>query len=127
MALIKDNHIAAAGGLPVALQRMREYLAREGISVLIDVEVASDDDLQQALDNDAEWIMLDNMSTSRIKDAVQRIRAKNAGIKIEVSGGVTLSNIREIAECGVDYISIGALTHSAPSLDFSLNVRKIVK
>jgi len=127
MALIKDNHIAAAGGLSVALTRMRDYLARQGKNVEIDVEVASDDDLQKALDNDAKWIMLDNMNTSRIREAVRKIRAKDAKIKIEVSGGVTIANLREIAECGVDYISIGALTHSAPSLDFSLNVRRINK
>jgi len=127
MALIKDNHIEAAGGLSVALKRTFGYLAEAGKDIPVEVEVATDDDLDQALNEGASWIMLDNMDIGRIRGAVRRIRAKDSRIKIEVSGGVILSGLREIAECGVDYISVGALTHSAPSLDFSLNVSKISK
>ncbi|MBU1319411.1 MAG: carboxylating nicotinate-nucleotide diphosphorylase [candidate division Zixibacteria bacterium] len=125
MALIKDNHIEAAGGLSIALKRTFDYLADAGRDIPVDVEVATDDDLEQALSGGASWIMLDNMDIGRIRDAVSKIREKDDRIKIEVSGRVTLSGLREIAECGVDYISVGALTHSAPSLDFSLNVSKI--
>ncbi|MFH1893198.1 MAG: carboxylating nicotinate-nucleotide diphosphorylase [Candidatus Zixiibacteriota bacterium] len=127
MALIKDNHIEAAGGISVALKRTFRYLADAGRDIPVDVEVATDDDLEQALCEGASWIMLDNMDIGRIRDAVSKIREKDDRIKIEVSGGVTLSGLREIAECGVDYISVGALTHSAPSLDFSLIVNKISK
>lgn len=124
MILIKDNHIRAAGSVSAALKRCRDYVDETGCEVPIEIEASSGTELEQALASGATRIMLDNMHTAQVKEAVERIRRASGDIKIEISGGVTLANVRELAECGVDYISVGALTHSAPSLDFSLNIVK---
>ncbi len=112
--LIKENHIMAAGSLKKAVQRCRDYAAH---CAKIEVETESLSDVREALDAGAEIIMLDNMSPSQIRQAVAIIN-KNA--IIEISGGITLATIADYALPGVDVISIGALTHSAPAADFSM-------
>jgi nicotinate-nucleotide pyrophosphorylase (carboxylating) len=124
MILIKDNHIRAAGSVSAALKRCLDYVEETSREVPIEIEAGSGAELEQALDSGATRIMLDNMGTAQVREAVEKIRRVSDDIKIEISGGVTLANVRELAECGVDYISVGALTHSAPSLDFSLNIVK---
>lgn len=117
--LIKENHIAAAGGLAKAVYAART--AQPGKA--IEVEVRNLDETAYALGTGADRLLLDNMSAASIRDAVA-LRDQNAGgpdgVSLEASGGVTLENVREIAETGVEFISVGALTHSAPTLDFSM-------
>jgi nicotinate-nucleotide pyrophosphorylase (carboxylating) len=117
MVLIKDNHIKVAGGIEKAISKFSSFTQS-----LIEIEVKDIRDLKKALRYPINWIMLDNMSISEIKESVEIIKTKDPRIRIEVSGGVKLSNVREIAETGVDYISVGALTHSAPAIDMSLKV-----
>jgi nicotinate-nucleotide pyrophosphorylase (carboxylating) len=112
--LVKDNHIAAAGGLASALQKLR---ARVGHLVRIEVEVDTLDQLEDALNFPIEAVLLDNMDVETLKKAVALV---NGRVVTEASGGVTLENVGEIAKTGVDLISVGALTHSARSLDSSL-------
>lgn len=113
MILIKDNHIDFAGSLGEAVRRARAAASH----LPIEVEARSLDDVETALELSVNWIMLDNMTLDMIRQAV----ALNAGrSQLEVSGNVTLANVRQIAETGVDYISSGALTHSAPVFDVSL-------
>ena len=117
MVLIKDNHIDFAGSLTEAVTRTRAA----GSSLAIEVEARSITDVAEALDMGVNRIMLDNMSLSEMREAV----ALNDGrAKLEASGNVTLANVRRIAETGVDYISIGALTHSVQALDVTLKVVK---
>jgi len=120
--LIKDNHIALAGGVRRAVE-----LARQSASHLmkIEVEVASQAQLREALAAPADVIMLDNMPLEEMRDSVKLIRDNNPAISIELSGGVTLENVRAFAECGVDLISVGAITHSAPAVDISLKIRPL--
>jgi nicotinate-nucleotide pyrophosphorylase (carboxylating) len=114
--LIKDNHIAVAGGLKQAVRAAKKKLNT------IEVETSTLGEVKDAIGSGVSRIMLDNMSIAGIKKAVQLIRSSKSKIEIEVSGGITLKNIRKIAGTGIDYISIGALTHSAPALDISLKV-----
>ena len=118
-AMIKDNHIQAAGGIAPALARLRAGL---GHMVRIEVEVDSLAQLEEALANGADTILLDNMSFSDLRRAVA-LASSNLGGKavLEASGNVTLATVRAIAETGVDYISSGAITHSAPNLDIGLD------
>src|SRR6185295_4203944 len=120
--LIKDNHIALAGGVKRAVE-----LARQSASHLmkIEVEVASQAQLREALAAPADVIMLDNMPLEEARESVKLIRDQSAAISIELSGGVTLENVRAFAECGVDLISVGAITHSAPAVDISLKIRPL--
>jgi nicotinate-nucleotide pyrophosphorylase (carboxylating) len=117
--LIKENHIAAAGGLAKAVYAARNAQPDKAI----EVEVRNLDETAYALGTGADRLLLDNMSPDSMREAVA-LRDQNAGgpdgASLEASGGVTLENVREIAETGVDFISIGALTHSAPTLDFSM-------
>ncbi len=124
MILIKDNHIQAAGSVAAAVRRCFDYVSGVNGRLQIEVEAGSAEELEQALASGAGWIMLDNMHVEQIREAVGKIRRRSADIRIEVSGGVTFENVRRLAECGVDYISVGALTHSARSLDFSLSVAR---
>lgn len=112
--LIKDNHIAAAGGIAKAVA-----LARQGASHLnkIEVEVTDLAGLEAALAAGADAVMLDNMDLEAMAEAVRRVAGR---VPLEASGGVNLTNVGEIAATGVDYISVGALTHSAPAVDLSL-------
>jgi len=114
--LIKDNHIAAVGSIKKAVG-----LARR-LSKKIEVEAKTMVQVREAIESGATRIMLDNMSIGNLKTAVKLIRSKNRKIEIEASGGISLGNIGKIAKTGVDYISIGALTHSAPAMDISLKV-----
>jgi nicotinate-nucleotide pyrophosphorylase (carboxylating) len=116
--LIKENHIAAAGGIAQAVRRARE--ARPELP--IEVEVRDLAELDEALAADAPRILLDNMDLATLRAAVQRTAGRAT---LEASGGVTLPALREIAETGVDFMSIGALTHSAPALDLSLLLEPI--
>ena len=114
--LIKDNHIRAAGGITAAVHAARQ---RVGPAQLVEVEVTNADELEEALVAGADLILLDNHTPEDLRAAV----AHNAGrAKLEASGGITLDNLAEIVRTGVDYISLGALTHSAPAIDFSLEI-----
>ena len=115
--LIKENHIAAAGGVAEAIRR-----ARVGIDHLkkIEIEVTTFEELNQALDAGADAILLDNMTPDQVKDAVKQVSGR---VPLEVSGGVHLGNAREYAQAGVDFISVGALTHSFKSADISLELK----
>jgi nicotinate-nucleotide pyrophosphorylase (carboxylating) len=113
--LIKDNHIAAAGGVSAAMERARR------IRMPVEVEVDTLEQLQEALDSGAETILLDNMSPELLRRSVE-ITAGRA--RLEASGGMTLEGAVAAAKAGVDRISVGALTHSAPALDVSLEVTK---
>jgi nicotinate-nucleotide pyrophosphorylase (carboxylating) len=115
--LVKDNHIAAAGGLAKALERLR---ARNGHLVRVEVEVDTLDQLKEALNYRIDAVLLDNMDVATLKKAVALVQGR---IVTEASGGVTLENVREIASTGVDVISVGALTHSPRNLDSSLEWR----
>jgi nicotinate-nucleotide pyrophosphorylase (carboxylating) len=117
--LIKNNHIALAGGVVEALERTHRN--RRGTQP-IEVEVRSLDELDLALQHGAEAILLDNMSVEAVRAAVARIRKLEKPLPLECSGGVGLDNVRAYAETGVDFISVGALTHSAPAVDMSLRM-----
>lgn len=112
--LIKENHIAAAGGLGAAVKRARELSPH---TLKIEVETASMADVQEALDARADIIMLDNMTITELKEAVALIDGRAL---VEASGGVNLDTVQDIAETGVDYISVGALTHSVKAADISM-------
>jgi nicotinate-nucleotide pyrophosphorylase (carboxylating) len=117
--LIKNNHIALAGGVVSALERAHKN--RRGAQI-IEIEVRSLEELEQALTHGGEAILLDNMSVEDVKQAVERCSQSEHRIPLEVSGGVTLENVRAYAETGVNFISVGALTHSAKAVDMSLRV-----
>lgn len=118
MILIKDNHIDFAGGIEKAIQRAQQYLADNNKNLKIEVESRNLDDIKKILSiGGVHRIMLDNFNIEDTKRAVEIIQNK---METESSGGITLENIREYAECGVDYISVGALTHQIKSLDLSL-------
>lgn len=114
--LLKDNHLRAAGGVGGAIQRIWRNLPP---TVKIEVEVSNLAEVEEALRMRADIVLLDNMPLAEIQKAVQLV---NRRAKIEVSGGVTLENVREIAATGVDFISVGALTHSVKALDCSLEL-----
>lgn len=120
--LIKDNHLAALGFGPDPIPRVI-HLAREryGHSVVLEIEVDTLDQLDAALAAGPDIVLLDNMSTDQLREAVARRNAVAPGIALEASGGITLETLRGIAETGVDRISIGALTHSARALDIALD------
>ncbi|HIA02998.1 MAG TPA: carboxylating nicotinate-nucleotide diphosphorylase [Myxococcales bacterium] len=117
--LIKDNHIDAGGGIAGAVTGARGF-APHGLAV--EVEVRNLDELNQAIEAGADIALLDNMNLETLKLAAAR--AREAGLLSEASGGVTLATVRAIAECGVDLISVGALTHSSPSVDIHMKVRR---
>jgi nicotinate-nucleotide pyrophosphorylase (carboxylating) len=117
--LIKNNHIALAGGIAEALERAHRN--RRGEQV-IECEVRSLDELELALQHGAEAILLDNMTPEQVKQAVERASRHTRRMPLEVSGGVVLENVRAYAETGVDYISVGALTHSARAVDMSMRI-----
>jgi nicotinate-nucleotide pyrophosphorylase (carboxylating) len=117
--LIKNNHISLGGGIEKVLQRAHE-LRKPGQT--IDIEVRTFAELEKALDNGAESLLLDNMIPTDIKKAVGIVRGRGLTIPIEASGGITIENIRKYALAGVDYISVGALTHSAVAVDLSMKI-----
>jgi len=115
MILIKDNHIAAAGGIPVAVERARTAYP----DLPIEVEVERMDQLEVALALDVDRIMLDNMDLAEMRQAIRLAAGRTP---LEASGNVDLAYVTEVAATGVDYISIGALTHSAPAFDISMRI-----
>ena len=119
-ALIKDNHVVAAGGVAEAFRAVRERYP----DLPIEVEIDRLDQLEAVLDEGAEEILLDNFTIEDTSQAVQVVknRAKNR-VALEASGGLTLESARDVAETGVDYLAVGALTHSAPALDIALDLR----
>jgi nicotinate-nucleotide pyrophosphorylase (carboxylating) len=117
--LIKNNHISLGGGIEKVLQRAHE-LRKPGQT--IDIEVRSFEELERALDNGAESLLLDNMTPAEVKKAVGIVRGRGLTMPIEASGGILLENIRSYALAGVDYISVGALTHSAVAVDLSMKI-----
>lgn len=114
--LIKDNHIAVAGGVVPALRAAKNFV---GHLVKIEIEVDTLDQLQEVLAEGADVVLLDNMTTDQLREAVQMIGGR---MRSEASGGVALDAVKNIAETGVDLISAGALTHSAPTLDLGLDI-----
>jgi nicotinate-nucleotide pyrophosphorylase (carboxylating) len=117
--LIKNNHISLGGGLPKVLARA---LAERKPGQTVQCEVRSFAELEQALEGGAESLLLDNMTPAEIKKAVAIVRGRDPAIPLEASGGITLENIRKYALAGVDYISVGALTHSTAAVDLSMRV-----
>jgi nicotinate-nucleotide pyrophosphorylase (carboxylating) len=119
MFLIKDNHIAVAGSVTKAITNCREYAEKNNLAVKLEVEVDTLEQFDEALALKPDIIMLDNFSLADIAQAV----GLNKGVcMLEVSGGVRLEDVRQIAALGVDYISTGSLTHSVEALDISLDV-----
>lgn len=117
MVLIKENHISAAGGIIKSVKLCNEYLTKNRLNVKIEIETKTLSEVTEALNSNVDRIMLDNMNHAQIKEAVRLINNKK---EIEISGGITLENIESFMDLGVNYISIGALTHSAKGFDFSL-------
>lgn len=125
MVLIKDNHIEAAGGITNAIDQCLAYISASNINIKIEVETKNINEVQQILKYDGiQRIMLDNFKTDDIVKAVELINGK---FEVEASGNVGLENVRQIAETGVDFISVGALTHSVKALDIALNVTPKLK
>ncbi len=116
--LIKENHAALAGGVGEAVRRARE--ARPDLAV--EVECRDLDEVRQGAEAGADRLLLDNMTPAQLQEAVSAARGGGDGPDLEASGGVTLENVTEVAASGVDYVSIGALTHSAPALDLSMSL-----
>jgi nicotinate-nucleotide pyrophosphorylase (carboxylating) len=117
MILLKDNHVDFAGGIEKAIHCAQNYLKEKGLNLKIEIEVRNFDELQQVIDcGGVDRVMLDNFTVADTKKAVEMIAGR---FETESSGGITLDTIRSYAECGVDFISVGALTHSVKSLDMS--------
>jgi nicotinate-nucleotide pyrophosphorylase (carboxylating) len=118
MVMLKDNHVDMAGGIEKAITNVKRYLKEKGKNLKIEIETRNLAEVEEVLRvGGVDIIMLDNMTTEDMKKAVQLIAGK---YKTEASGGITETTLRPVAECGVDYISVGALTHSVKSLDLSL-------
>ncbi len=129
MILLKDNHVDFAGGITNALTRARDYCREKGKDLRIEIETRNEDEIREALaTNIPDRIMLDNFTPERTKQAVALIRdwERTAGrhMEIESSGGITIDTLRDYALCGVDFISVGALTHSVKGLDMSFKAVK---
>ena len=120
MAMIKDNHIKMAGGIPKAVEQVR---AKIDPSIKIEVETTNLVEVKQAIEAGADIIMLDNMSNDAMKEAVEVIKASGKGIKTEASGNMSIPRLIEVAATGVDYISVGALTHTVKAMDISMNIQ----
>jgi nicotinate-nucleotide pyrophosphorylase (carboxylating) len=117
MVLIKENHVQIAGGVAEAIKRVRDANNKE---LRVECEVRDKEELRAAVDAGCDIILLDNMDVQAIREAVRVIKQRAPQIKTEASGNMTLERVRTVAETGVDYISVGALTHSVPALDLSL-------
>lgn len=129
MILLKDNHVDFAGGITAALERARNYCKTNNKDLRIEIETRNEDEIREALATDIpDRIMLDNFTPERTRNAVELIRAweKTAGrhMEIESSGGITIDTLRDYALCGVDFVSVGALTHSVKGLDMSFKAVK---
>jgi len=119
-ALIKDNHVAAAGSVRAAIEAVRARNA----SITLEVEVDTLDQFDEAVAAGAELVLLDNFSTADTEEAVRRARSRRATVLLEASGGLMLDRAAEVAATGVDYLAVGALTHSAPALDLGLDLAR---
>jgi nicotinate-nucleotide pyrophosphorylase (carboxylating) len=119
MALVKDNHIAAAGGITEAYARVRDLEA----TIPIEIEVDSLDGLREAIAAGADEVLIDNFTPEQMREAVALRTALNADVRLEASGGLTLESARAVADTGVDYIAVGELTHSARVLDIGLDLQ----
>ena len=124
MILIKDNHVDFAGSITKAVASAKEYCRRNGKNLRIQQEVRNTAEIDEALAAGVDRIMLDNFTPERTREAVKHIRAVNPAIEIESSGGITFDTLRQYGECGVDFISVGALTHSVKGLDLSFKAIK---
>ncbi|MGB0914839.1 MAG: carboxylating nicotinate-nucleotide diphosphorylase [Crocinitomicaceae bacterium] len=121
MIMLKDNHVDYAGGVRPAIERANEYLKSTGKNLKIEIEVRNEQELAEAIEvGNVDRIMLDNFTPERIVNALKTIPDH---FEVEASGGITIDTIRSFAETGVDYISVGALTHSFESLDMSLKAK----
>ena len=119
MFLIKDNHISAAGSITKAIEKCKDYRKKFNLDSKIEVETSNIEQVREALSCEVDIIMLDNFNPAEMKKAVELI---NGHAEIEASGNITLDKVKEIAETGVDYISVGAITHSVKALDISLEL-----
>jgi nicotinate-nucleotide pyrophosphorylase (carboxylating) len=118
MVLVKENHVEAAGGIGAAVERIR---ALNSAGLEVEVEVRSQRELEEALGAGVSRILLDNMTPDELRGCVERVRRlEGQGPLLEASGGITLEGVRTVAETGVDFVSVGALTHSVPALDLSM-------
>jgi len=117
--LIKNNHISLGGGLPTALEKA---LKRRKTGQIVQVEVRNQVELDQAIAGGAESILLDNMTPAQVKKAVRQVRSALPGVPIEASGNMNLKTVRKYALAGVDFVSVGALTHSAAAVDLSMRI-----
>lgn len=131
MILIKDNHIASAGSITSAIALTQEYLTTpefrlqfhaKAEEIEIELEIVTVEQLKEALDNGVKRLLLDNQSLDSLKQLVDTARSLDPDVKLEASGNVSLETVADIAQTGVDYISIGSITHSAQASDFSLNL-----
>lgn len=122
LILIKDNHIDAAGGIGPALNRARMYREKHHLDVRIEAEVRCLDELSSALASKPDIILLDNFSVDLMAEAVAYVRSVSEGVLLEASGNIGLHNAREVAETGVDFLSVGELTHSVKALDLSMTI-----
>ena len=120
MAMIKDNHIKMAGGIAKAVEQARSRIPSD---IKIEVEATNLDEVKQAIEAGADIIMLDNMSNAAMTEAVAVIRKAEKGIKTEASGNMNIERLHEVAETGVDFISVGALTHTVKGMDISMNIQ----
>lgn len=119
MFLIKDNHLEVAGSITKAIRACKDFNKKNNKNLKIEVEVTNLDQLKEALLNEVDIIMLDNFTVELLKEAV---KITNGKCKLEASGGINYETVKQIAETGVDYISVGAITHSVKALDISLEV-----
>ena len=119
MAMIKDNHIKMAGGITKAVEQVRSNIATE---IKIEVETTNLDEVREAIAAGADIIMLDNMDNATMTEAVAIIKGANPSIKTEASGNMNIPRLKEVAATGVDYISVGALTHTVKAMDISMNI-----
>ena len=120
MAMIKDNHIKMAGGITKAVEQVRANITPD---IKIEVETTNLDEVREAIAADADIIMLDNMDNATMTEAVAIIKAANKGIKTEASGNMNIPRLKEVAATGVDFISVGALTHTVKAMDISMNIQ----
>jgi nicotinate-nucleotide pyrophosphorylase (carboxylating) len=122
MALVKDNHVAAAGGIVEAYQRVKALEA----SIPVEIEVDSIDDMRLAIDAGADDVLIDNFTPDQMRDAVRIRDEMNPTVRLEASGGLTVETARQVAETGVDLIAVGELTHSARVLDLGLDLQEVI-
>lgn len=120
MIMLKDNHVDSAGGITTAVKNTREYLRKNSLDLKIEVETRSLDEVREAIDNKVDRIMFDNFSPDRCKEAVAMVSDR---AETEASGGITIDTLKDYAETGVNFISIGALTHSVKALDISFKTK----